>query len=258
MGRFRFKEMNREFTLYKPKGLPSNSPLVVFLHWYTGSASEVLIHVPFNDLADKYQFGVLYPEGLLDKYNNKHWNANLEISDFDDIGFISELTKSIQEEHGFSKENTFATGISNGGFMCYTLAMNTKDIFKAYAPVSGFMSLYDWENRTFSNPINLIHICGLADDVVPQDGSGKIEDGWGGAPHIDTITKYWADVAKLEKYNTKQLTTNTSKESYTSADSKYEVQCIKIKGHGHDYPGPEHDVDAGELMWNFFDKFITK
>ena len=114
------------------------------------------------------------------------------------------------------------------------------------------------ENRTFSNPINLIHICGLADDVVPQDGSGKIEDGWGGAPHIDTITKYWADVAKLEKYNTKQLTTNTSKESYTSAHSKYEVQCIKIKGHGHDYPGPEHDVDAGELMWNFFDKFITK
>lgn len=256
MDQYTHDGLEREYTLYKPSGLKDNSPLVVFLHWYSGTGEDIINYVNFNKLADKYRFGILYPEGLLDKYKVKHWNANLEISDVNDIHFITKLTTFIQEKHVFSKINTFVTGISNGGFMCYTLALSKPYFFRAYAPVIGLMSLYDWDNRTFKNPVSLLHICGLDDEVVPQDGTGKEGDGWGGAPHIDVIMDYWRSVNKSKEIRHVQFTPKSTIDYYIDGINDTELWCVKIKDHGHDFPLKEHGIDGAELIWSFFKKFL--
>ena len=188
MSTYSYEGMEREYTLYRPSNLKENSPLVVFLHWYTGSAKEIIDIIGFNDIADKYGFAVLYPEGLLDKYGNKHWNSGLQLSEVDDIGFITALIKSLQEKYILDKHNTFVTGISNGGFMTYSLALHKPELFNAFAPVIGTMSGKDWNERTFKYPVPILHICGLDDEVVPFDGTGSLEDGWGGREQDDIRT----------------------------------------------------------------------
>ena len=59
---------------------------------------------------------------------------------------IKDLAKKLQAEYDLSDKNTFVGGMSNGGFMSYTLACERSDTFKAIASVTGTMSGYDWEN----------------------------------------------------------------------------------------------------------------
>jgi polyhydroxybutyrate depolymerase len=256
MSAFIYEGVKREYILYKPDNLKEHCPLVVFLHWYTGSAEEVINIIGFHEIADKYGFAILYPEGTLDKYKTKHWNASLDLSDADDIGFISSLVKSIQEEHHFNPNNTFVMGISNGGFMTYTLALNTPNLFAAYAPVIGTMSGRDWKERTFQNPVPIFHISGLDDELVPFDGSGSLEDGWGGAPSIDIMVKYWADLNQCVGPIEEHLTENSTLFQYQRGVNNHEVWLLTIKNHGHDFPTKDADVDGGELIWKFFSKYI--
>ena len=57
----------------------------------------------------------------------------------DDVSFVSALVTGLQQEYGFSTDNVFATGMSNGGEMSYVLACDASDLFAAIAPVAGTM-----------------------------------------------------------------------------------------------------------------------
>lgn len=257
MEKFMHNEIKREYVLYKPNNLKVGAPLVVFLHWYTGSVHDVIGATKFNEVADKYGFAVVYPQGLLDKDGNKHWNSGLEISAYDDEGFIEELTNHLIKTHKLSKENTFVTGISNGGFMSYTLAVNKPYLFSAYAPIIATMSRKNWENRTFKNPVPILHICGLNDEAVPPYRTKEPDsDGWEGSPNVDVITKYWADLAKTKKFTTEQYSKDTTIEYHTEGIDGIEVWIVKIDNHGHYYPSKNDDIDGGELLWKFFKKYL--
>lgn len=258
MNKFNYNGIEREYTIYRPKNLRENRPLVVFLHWYTGTTQEVIDIIGFNEIADKYDFGVVYPEGLLDKYGNKHWNSGLQLSEVDDIGFITALTTSLQQEFLFDKHNTFVTGISNGGFMTYSLAVHKPELFNAFAPVIGTMSGKDWNERTFKNPVPILHICGMNDEVVPYDGTDSLEDGWGGAPSVKVIVEYWANLNECDNPIEKHLTENSTLFKYPNGINNNEVWLLKIKNHGHDFPTKGTDIDGGELLWKFFSKYIVE
>jgi len=249
-------DLERKYILYKPENLPKESPLVVFLHWYTGNAQDIINFTDFNDIADKYGFGVVYPEGLLDIHGNKHWNSNLDISNFDDVGFIELLVQTLVKEHHFNSKDIFVTGISNGGFMSYSLANNIPHLFSAFAPVIGTMSKRDWKERTSKNPVPILHICGLDDEVVPPYKKNDEGEGWGGAPNVDIIMRHWADKAGCDEPITEQLGSKTTIDYYDNGIDDLEVWCVKISDHGHDYPTKKDDIDGGELLWRFFSKYV--
>ena len=260
MNEIMIDNIKREYILYKPKALEENSPLVVFLHWYTGYAQDIINFTEFNAIADKYNFGVVYPEGLKDKEGIKHWNSGLRISSVDDVSFIEILVNNLVKEHSFNSKNIFVTGISNGGFMCYTLANQLPQLFNAYAPVIGTMSLRDWNERTTHSPVPIFHICGLDDEVVPPYKENNEGGGWGGAPNVDVIMEYWANKAGCESPFTTKIGKESTIDYYVNGLNNIEVWCLKIKKHGHEYPRLEHgdDVDGGELIWKFFQKYIIK
>ena len=78
-------------------------------------------------VADKHGFAVVYPQGKPDRRDVPHWNARLKISDIDDVGFLTALAKDLQRAHDLDPERTFASGVSNGGFMSYHLACELSD-----------------------------------------------------------------------------------------------------------------------------------
>ena len=258
--------LEREYILYKPKNFSENGPMVMMLHGYSSNNNNLLSYSKMNAIADQNGFMICYPQGAITYLTNQsHWNANLQMSDVNDIDFLSDLVIEIQKQFKVSKENVFVAGMSNGGFMSYTLGCERSDIFKAVASVTGTMSGYDWENCSPEYKIPVMQISGTNDRTVPWDGTMNTAFGWGGAPHIFEVMEFWSDLnacTQDEVINFPDI--DKSDNSTVSLTKKKggsynnEVWFYKIEGGGHDWPGAwgNKDIEASEEIWKFFDSHI--
>ena len=258
--------VNRLYTLYKPDNLKEKAPLVFVLHGYTSNSTNIMNYSKMNDIADQNGFMVCYPQGTTNIYTGQtHWNANLnEMSSVTDSEFLTDLAKKLQAEFNLSEKNTFACGMSNGGFMSYTLGCERSDTFKAIASITGTMSGYDWNNCN-PNKVPVLQISGTNDMVVPMDGSMSSAGGWGGAPKIQDIMNYWGDINECTQTQTQNLPdSNKTDNSYVSIEKK--VDCFNnnqvwfytVYGGAHTWPGAwgNMDINASEEIWDFFNRYI--
>lgn len=259
----------REYTLYKPDNFTTDAPLVMLLHGYTSNKNNIMNYSKMNDLADSNGFMVCYPQGTInDNTGQTHWNANLTFSTVDDIGFLSELVVKIQEEFKTNPGHTFVAGMSNGGFMSYTLACERPDLFKGIASITGTMSGYDWNNCNPQMGLSVMQMSGTQDRVVPWDGSMSTQGGWGGAPHILEVIDLWAEVNECTLTETVDfpniVTTDNSTASlykYTTEFDNRQVWFYQIDGGGHQWPGwggsGNQDIKASEEIWKFFQRLMS-
>ena len=258
--------VNRLYTLYKPDNLKEKAPLVFVLHGYTSNSTNIMNYSKMNDIADQNGFMVCYPQGTTNIYTGQtHWNANLkEMSSVTDSEFLTDLAKKLQAEFNLSEKNTFACGMSNGGFMSYTLGCERSDTFKAIASITGTMSGYDWNNCN-PNKVPVLQISGTNDMVVPMDGSMSLAGGWGGAPKIQDIMNYWGDINECTQTKTQNLPdSNKTDNSYVNIEKKvdcfnnHQVWFYTVYGGAHTWPGAwgNMDINASEEIWDFFSRYI--
>jgi polyhydroxybutyrate depolymerase len=258
--------VNRLYTLYKPDNLKEKAPLVFVLHGYTSNSTNIMNYSKMNEIADQNGFMVCYPQGTTNIYTGQtHWNANLkEMSSVTDSEFLTDLAKKLQAEFNLSEKNTFACGMSNGGFMSYTLGCERSDTFKAVASITGTMSGYDWNNCN-PNKVPVLQISGTNDMVVPMDGSMSLAGGWGGAPKIQDIMNYWGGINECTQTQTQNLPdTNKTDNSYVSIEKKvdcfnnHQVWFYTVYGGAHTWPGAwgNMDINASEEIWGFFNRYI--
>lgn len=259
--------LERVYILYKPKNFSENAPLVMMLHGYSSNRNNILSYSQMNSIADRNGFMVCYPQGSITPLTGQtHWNANLQMSDVNDIGFLSNLVSTIQQQYKTSKENVFVSGMSNGGFMSYTLGCEKSDIFKAVASITGTMSGYDWQNCSPAYKIPVLQMSGTNDLTVPWDGTMNTAFGWGGAPHILKVMEFWSDINNCiedeiinfpDVDKTDYSTVSLTKKKGGSYDN--EVWFYKVDGGGHDWPGAwgNQDINASEEIWKFFKKHLN-
>lgn len=186
--------LDRSYILHKPDDFQNNAPLVFVLHGFSSSANTIMTYSQMNKVADRNRFMVCYPQGTTLTTGQTHWNANLQMSSINDINFLAQLAIKIQKEYNINPDNTFTSGMSNGGFMSYTLGCEKSIVFKAIASVTGTMSGYNWSNCNSSYKIPVLQISGTKDNTVPWDGTMSEDYGWGGAPHIYDVMDYWTEL----------------------------------------------------------------
>ena len=253
--------IEREYILYLPDDLPADAPLVFVMHGYTGNAEGTMNGYQMNPVADEHKFAVCYPQGANDAFGIPHWNANLTISEIDDIGFLSSLAGYLQGEFDLAPDHTFACGMSNGGFMSYTLACERPDVFRAIASVTGTMSGYDWLNCDPANPVPVMQIAGTADNVVPIDGSMTTFGGWGGAPGLDSVVAFWVDRNMCEDVSeaTVDAEHTTTVTYYQDGIDNHEVRKYLIEGWGHQWPTNtvQTGFTASVEIWDFFSQYVS-
>ena len=247
----------RTHILYKPANLPINAPLVLALHGYGSNGRNLQWYSGMNEAADTHGFAVAYPYGTTDRGGTRHWNSNLNISSTDDVTYLSGLARDLQDEHQLDPQRTFVFGMSNGGYMSYTLACETRNVFRGIASVTGTMSGYDWNNCSPSDPVPVLHIHGVEDRVVPIDGSMSAGGGWGGAPHVDQVVSFWADLNSTTTVDSVFLAPSTYAFYYRNGQNDNEVWYHRINDWGHEWPGPQDHTGtiASEVIWEFFSKF---
>ena len=254
---FEFGGLTRTYYMDAPDPIPEGAPLVFVLHGYGSSAATIRTYSGWGDLAIDEGFVAVFPQGTQDNFNVPHWNANLGLSTTNDHGFLAALAEYLQEQHSLSAECTFSCGMSNGGFMSYSLACVRPDVFAAIGSVTGAMSTADF-GCTPSEVIPIIHLHGTDDNVVSyEDGTG----GSWGTESVPDIIEHWTGlmgttVVEETELPNQELLDQTTVDflRYSGAPAGQEFHHYRVNGGGHDWFGTwgSQDVDATTVMWEFF------
>jgi len=258
----------RQFIYYEPEELNEQLPLVFVMHGFTGDANDIKNYSKMNDFADQYGFAVCYPRGTVDSGGNRFWNVGYAFHQnetVNDVGFLTELALYLQDTHELNPDYTFATGMSNGGEMCYMLACQAYDTFKAVAPVAGMILQVILDECDESPAIPIFEIHGSQDNVTPLSGDPDNNDGWGAYPSIQSTIDYFAEKNECTTVvNGLVPNIDTSDNSFIESEkhlngiNENEVWYYKVVGGGHDWPGAwgNMDIEAGEEAWLFFQNYI--
>jgi len=256
---FEYGGQTRQYYLDSPAELDSGAPLVFVLHGYGGTAWSMRNYSGWGAVAESEGIMVCYPQGSLDMEGSPHWNANLGISSTNDLGFLKALAEHLQSMYFLSPECTYSCGMSNGGYMSYSLACNHPETFRAVGSVTGAMSEYDFDNCNPEEVVPVIHLHGTADYVVSYNG-GEDWGPWGdeGVPEI--IDLWTGMMGTTEESETAlpnlELIDLSSVEffRYFGAPDGQEFHHYRVSGGGHDWFGVwgNQDIESTELLWDFF------
>ena len=253
--------VSRTFLVYRPAVLPAAAPLVVMLHGGFGTGAQAERSYHWDAQASTDHFVVAYPNGL-----DRAWNTGGGCcgvpgrTGADDIGFITAMVSAIEHALPVSPRRVYATGISNGGIMAYTLACHTT-IFAAIGPDSAT------ELGSCRAParISVIHIHGTADHNIPYNGGPG-----GGVAHIvgpavPALNASWRRIDHCAAPVVK--TSGVVTTSTASCPAGRTVELITIAGAGHQWPGatpdplaqgllgldpPSTALNATQVIWRFF------
>lgn len=255
---FNHNGVTRTYFMDAPNPIPPGAPLVVVLHGYTSNASAIRYYSDWDEIAMSEGVVVVYPQGRQDFFGITHWNANLGISTADDHGFLVALVQHLQQQHGLSPDCTYSCGMSNGGYMSYSLACEHPEVFAAVGSVTGSMGAFDF-GCTPNEVVPILHLHGTNDDVVTYQG-GVGASGWG-SNGIEEVIEHWTD---LMGTTTLEQTTMPNQETFdfTSVDflryagspTGQEFHHYRVNGGGHDWFGAwgSQDVESTAVLWDFF------
>jgi poly(3-hydroxybutyrate) depolymerase len=176
------EECNRKYELYIPEILCDDDdddgntsydtiPLVFAVHCLGCQASAM---ENFEDMAKKYNFILVRPEGIKKSWNAKYCCGYALSEGIDDVGFLTQIIDDLDESFSFiNKKMTYGVGWSNGAFMV-TYASH---LFRAVSPISGYMYEYndilddDYDvDSSRSRPKGLFQHHSLNDRMVSYNG----------------------------------------------------------------------------------------
>lgn len=252
--------IERTYTIHLPADLPSEAPLVIVLHGYTGKADPK--YFGMNATADRHGFAVCYPQGERDGRGNSCWNVGYPFQatmKIDDVKFLERLVRHLQRRYGLSRCNVFCTGMSNGGDLCYLLASRRPKLFAALGPVAGFMSVEILRSDRSTHPVPLFEIHGTEDHTTHWRGDLENRDGWGAYLPIPMAVNYWAAKNRCldHRIDTLPRTRNDLQvvaHRYTGGTDGNEIWLYETIGGTHSWR--DTGVDTCEELWRFFSRWL--
>ncbi len=259
-------DLERSYALHLPPELVDPMPLVLVLHGRFGTGIDIARYTGFNDLADRENFIVAYPDGL-----EGEWNYPRGVQGYpdthDDLAFLTALVDDLAADYPIDLTRVYIAGFSNGGFMAERAACENPARFAAFASVAaaGFGGMLDvcLEAGTVTAPILMVH--GTADENIPWAGTGVTRGErtvYVTYPVPDTLG-FWAGFNGCsDGLDTVDLP--QSDDSLATSIRIFTVDCPEdaavvlygLIGGVHEWPRPlsadSTDIDTTEIVWQFF------
>jgi polyhydroxybutyrate depolymerase len=260
---------------YDPK---QPTPVVLAFHGGGSNAEQMVRFCGLNEKADQETFIVVYPNGTGRVERMLTWNggnccAYALWNKVDDVGFTRSLVDDLATVANVDAQRVFATGISNGGILCYRLASELSDRMAAIAPVAGTMGTATCNPK---RPVSVIHFHGTDDEFLPFKGGKGTRSltqteflsvdhsvsAWVKANGCPVTPKVTDEPKKTDDGTTVQ------RQTYGPGKDGAEVVLFVITGGGHTWPGRDprvrflgkstQNVSANDLMWEFFQRHPMK
>jgi polyhydroxybutyrate depolymerase len=245
---------DRTYLVHVPAGYDRKKPAAVVLIFH-GGASNAATMVRFcglNDKADEAGFVAVYPNGTGLSGRALTWNAGnccgyAERNKIDDVAFVRALLDDLERVAAIDPKRVYATGISNGGMMCYRLASELSDRIAAIAPVSGTMGTETCHPR---HPVSVMHFHGTSDEFLPFNG-GRGSKSLASIHFysVDHSIRTWVEADGCNKEPAASRLpdrandgTRVVRKTYGGGRAGTEVVLYVIEGGGHTWPGREPRV----------------
>ena len=249
--------LDRYYFIYKPDNLNTNIsvPVLFALHGYGSSALSHLTYTNYFPLADRDNFIVLYPQGATTPTLSSHWNVGgwTSKSTVKDIEFIETIIDLVKSKIQIDERRIYSSGMSNGGYMSYSLACNLGNKIAAIASVTGSMTPETYDDCNPGKPISILQIHGLQDFTVPYTGAPFSKT-------IPEVIEYWAnhnscslEPNRLIKYSDLAL---VNFDTYENCLNNTNVKLILHPEMGHSWPFINtYNISASDEVWNFVSKY---
>ena len=249
--------LDRYYFIYKPDNLNTNIsvPVLFALHGYGSSALSHLTYTNYFPLANRDNFIVLFPQGTTTPTLSSHWNVGgwTSKSTVKDIEFIETIIDLVKDKIQIDETRIYSSGMSNGGYMSYSLACNLSGKIAAIASVTGSMTPDNFDDCTPSAPRSILQIHGLQDFVVPYVGSS-------GSKSIQDVIDFWVNhnscslqPNRLIKYSDLAL---VNFDTYENCLNNTNVKLILHPEMGHSWPFMNtYNISASDEVWNFVSKY---
>lgn len=260
--------LNRSYLLNLPPNYNESTDfaLVIGLHGGGGNALQMEKNYFLTEKANQAKFAIVYPEGVKSDgiLGLRTWNAGTCCDyavekQIDDVKFINQLIDYILEKYPkISPKKVYATGMSNGGMMCYRLACELSEKIAAIAPVAGAM--VTTTNCNPKRPVSILHIHSILDTKVPYNG-GKSTFGFT-IPPIEQGINAWLGFNSCQ--NSEKTVQNFELYSHTKWNNckNSTVEIYLTKDGGHSWPKGEkvrseadeisQAINANDVIWDFF------
>jgi polyhydroxybutyrate depolymerase len=148
-------------------------PVLLVLHFATGTGPEMAKAFAYSKLADRRGFIAVYPTSGHDR---GFWNVARNPAKPDDVQFMRDLISALPAKVCMNARRVSATGVSNGASMTGVLGCAMADRLAAIAPVSGGYTTY---NRCHpSAALTAYEVHGTADRVVSYRGVKRFTTVW--------------------------------------------------------------------------------
>lgn len=259
-------ERQRTYLLRKPATSKALHPAIIVLHGGGGNAGQAEEMSGMTKLAVPRGYVVVYPNGSgplprqLLTWNAGNCCAFAMENKIDDVGFISVLIDKIVRDDHVDPRRIYVTGMSNGGMMSHSLAVELSNKIAGAAPVAGALNC----QLSSGEPVAMLMIHGLADKHVLVEGGrpkvGLAQDRVDRS--LQEAVDYWT-----RRNQTRGAGSSSLRNKVTTTDypGRFPVRVMTIKDEGHTWPGgpkgryrgadtPSDEVNASELILDFFDK----
>ena len=251
----------RTFIQYLPSGFNAtteNLPVVFVLHGLGGTASQ-MTGAGMNFIADTARVIVVYPQGLLNSYNQASWNnGTLLSSTADDETFFNTLIDRYLANFNADPTRVYVSGFSMGGIMSHHLACALNNRIAAIGPMAGTMSTSDINSCTPAYATPVIHLHGTADGTVPYDSNPL--------PSLSLVPEtmaFWTNVHgcgatydSIRMPDTASDNITVDKFTYNTCSPLESVELWRLNGADHVYLyQPANDITEMIEIWRFFRKW---
>lgn len=266
----------RSYLLHVPASYDPRQPTPVVLAFH-GSSMTPRSMAAFSGLSDKSEeagFVVVYPRGTGPNEVRLQFNAG-DSADRrdgnwpDDVRYTAAILDDLAARIHVDSRRVFATGMSNGGSMCYRLAVLLPGRFAAIAPVAGTMAV---ELPAPQRPIPVLHFHGTDDPIVRYNGPDAEMEEFNCELSVDETMRRFVEVNQCSSQpivadlpDRVADDTTVRKTIWGPGRENCDVILYTIAGGGHTWPGSDtilktllgrstHEIAANDLIWEFFEK----
>lgn len=195
----------------------------------------------------------------------------------DDVAFARAVVVRLEREERIDPGRIYATGMSNGGFMAFRLALQLDPPLAAIAAVSSAMAAESLCGPP-ARAVSVLVIAGTADPLVPY-GGGQVRilgRSRGAAVSIERSVASWRQVdgvmgplvsEVLPHLGGTEDPTRALRTVWSAPGGSVQVELVRIDGGGHIEPSvsqrygglyqrlvgrQNHDLESAEEAWRFF------
>ncbi|RYX96707.1 MAG: PHB depolymerase family esterase [Comamonadaceae bacterium] len=272
---FRFAGQPYPYRLYipaTPADLPAGTlrPLIVLLHGCSQDARDFAQGTAMNELADKHQCLVLYPEQTSRANSGRCWNwfePDHQKRGRGEPGMIAGLTRQMLASHGGDPARVYIAGLSAGGAMASLVAGLYPDVFTALGVHSGlpagaaqdmisaFGAMRNGAVGQDAQPLPTIVFHGSADKTVHPDNGENISQ-------AALAALNGAGIALVKTHSTRGAKTSrsTQRTTYRAGDGITYVEHWNVDSGPHAWSGGDsagsytdpQGPSASAAMMDFF------